>query len=130
MNICEHIATKGLKRMIEGNYGLPVELIPPTGVDITENEDGETLKSQVLYDREGVDMETGGMIVIGGTTVTLRKSALSRVPVAGEIWGIRIPINPADPDTLSVFLINTDEAPTDGQSAGFIILKLKEAEEA
>lgn len=130
MNIREHIATKGLKRMIEGNYGLPVELIPPTGVDITENEDGDTLKGQILYDREGVDLETGGMIVIGGTTVTLRKTALSRVPVAGETWGIRIPVNPADPDTLSVFLINTDEAPTDGQSAGFIVLKLKEAEEA
>lgn len=130
MNIREHIATKGLKLSIEGNFGLPVELIAPDGTEITKNEVGETLKGQILYDSDGIDPETGNLIVVKETTVSLRITALSRVPVPGEKWAVKIPVNPAFPTVLTQFLIDSDEAITTGQSMGFIKLHLKDAEQS
>lgn len=129
-NIREHIATNGLKRMIEGNFGLPVELTQPDGADITTDENGDALKGQILYDFDSIDPESGNLMVVTETMVTLRKTALSQIPNAGEVWGIRIPANPDDPDTLTQFLINTDEAPMGGGTAGFITLKLKEVDQS
>ena len=129
-NLRTHIATNGLKRSIEGNFGMPVELTDPDGEDITTNEDGDTLKAQILYDFDSIDPESGNLIVVTETHVVLRKTALSRVPLAGEIWGIRIPLNPDDPDTLTQLMINTDEAPVGGSSVGFILLNLKQVDQS
>lgn len=130
MNLRERMATGGLKVSIEGNYGLPVELITPDGVTITTNEDGDPLKGQVLYDRDGIDPETGDMIVVKETKVTLRRTALSRIPLPGEIWQIKIPENPSLPDILTQFFCNADDAPMGGQSIGFITLKLKDVDQS
>jgi len=129
-NLRTHIATNGVKRSIEGNFGIAVELTDPDGNDITTNEVGETLKAQVLYDYDSIDPESGNMIVVEETQVSIRKTALARVPAAGEIWGIRIPVDPAFPDTLTQYLINTDEAPVGGSSIGFITLNLKQVDQS
>ena len=128
-NLRTHIATNGLKRSIEGNFGIAVELTDPDGNDITTNEAGETLKAQVLYDFDSIDPESGNMIVVEETQVSIRKTALARVPAAGEKWGIRIPVDPSDPSTLTQYLINTDEAPVGGSSIGFITLNLKQVDQ-
>lgn len=130
MNIREHIATNGLKLSIEGGFGLPVELIAPDGTEIKLNEVGETLKGQILYDADGIDPETGDLIVVKETTVSLRITALSAVPVSGENWAVKIPVNPAFPTVLTQFLIDSDKAITTGQSMGFIKLYLKDAEQS
>ena len=117
MNLREHIATEGLKMSIEGNYGLSIELTTPSGNVIKTNVEGEQLKGQVLYDREGIDPETGDLIVIGETRVTIRRSALAEVPNAGETW---------NPDVLTSYIIDEDQSGIDGQSVGFITLKLKQ----
>ena len=120
MNLREHIATNGLKASIEGNFGLSVVLIDPDGDTIDTNEDGNTLKGQVLYDRIGEDPETGDEIVVKEISVSLRKSALSRVPQAGETWKISFPLDPADPNTLTTHLLTKNKAPVTGGSIGFI----------
>ncbi|RKX22190.1 MAG: hypothetical protein DRP45_11605 [Candidatus Zixiibacteriota bacterium] len=130
MNIREHLATKGLKRMIEGNYGLPVVLITPDGTTISTDEDGNTLKGQVLYDHDSLDPETGDLMSTKEIRVTLRKTALSQIPVAGETWKVSIPDDPSDTDTLTTYLMNPDESPVDGQSAGFITLKPKNVDQS
>ncbi len=130
MNIRTHIATNGLKTSMEGNFGLPVELITPDGQIINKNEVGDDLKGQVLYDKDGIDPESGDLAVVKETTVSLRITALSRVPLAGEIWQVKIPINPAFPDVLGDFLINSDKSPITGQSMGFIKLFLKDVEQS
>lgn len=129
MNLREHIATKGLKTSMEGNFGLPVELIAPDGTEIKTNEIGGTLKGQILYDTEGIDPDTGELVVVGKTEVSLRRTALSQVPASGEKWLISIPVNPAFPTVLSDFMINTDQAMTGGQTMGFIKLQLKQVEQ-
>lgn len=129
-NLRNHIARDGLKRSIEGNFGMQIELITPDGIEITQNEDGETLKAQVLYDRENIDPESGNLIVIKETRVVIRRSALSRVPEEGETWQVKIPINPALQNVLTQFLCNADESPEGGQSSGFITLKLKDVDQS
>ncbi len=131
MNLREHIATEGLKRSIEGNYGLPVILITPDGIEIETNTDGDQLKGQVLYDRDTLDPENGDLISFGETRVTLRKTALSRVPVNGETWYCKIPVNPAFPAVMTdKCLVEGTKAITDGQSMGFITLKPVTAEQS
>jgi hypothetical protein len=130
--IRQHIATAGLKLMIEkGGFGLPVELTPPAAADpgqvgdITTNEDGDPLMGQVIYDFDIMDPESGDKMTVKETMVTLRKTALRVVPEPGQTWGVRIPLDPSDPETLTQFIINTDQSLMDGQTAGFIILNLK-----
>jgi hypothetical protein len=82
MNIREHLATKGLKRMIEGSFGLPVVLIAPDGTEINTDDDGNELKGQVLYDHDSLDPDTGDLTSTKEIRVSLRKTALSQVPVA------------------------------------------------
>lgn len=128
MNLRSHIATNGLKTSIEGNYGLPVILIPPDGVPIKTDTDGNTLKGQVIYDREELS-EEGDLVSIKEIRITLRKSALSRVPVDGEKWGIQFPLNPATPETLTTMTIDGTNAITDGGTLGFITLRPIQADQ-
>lgn len=128
--IRQHVATEGLEESIEGDFGLPVELTTPDGIEIKTNEKGKILKGQVLYDSDGIDPEEGDMIVISEIRITLRITALSRVPEAGENWQIKFPLNPAFPDVLTQQVLNSDKAPEVGQSIGFITLFPQEAEQS
>jgi hypothetical protein len=130
LNLREYIATNGLKLSIEGNFGLPVVLIDPDGVTIDTNEVGDPLKGQVLYDKFGIDPETGDEIIIDETSVSLRKTALSRVPVAGERWKIKFPLDPSQPDVLTIHLLTEDHAPVDGGSIAFIKLLPQSVEQS
>lgn len=130
MNIRTHLATDGLKKMIEGNFGLPVELTAPDGTEIKLNENGVTLKGEVLYDREAIDPESGDLKTVQEIMVTLRKTALFRVPKVGEKWKVAIPLSPSLPTVLTTHLINSGQAPVDGDSIGFIKLFLKKVEQS
>jgi len=130
MNIRTHLATDGLKKMIEGNYGMPVELTDPDGVEYTTNEDGDTLKGEVLYDREAIDPESGELKTVQEIKVSLRKTALSRIPKSGETWKVAIPLSPALPTVLTTFLLNSDQSIMAGSSIGFVSLFPKEVEQS
>lgn len=125
MNLREQ-AESDLAQSLEGDFGLPVELISPD-VEIinTRQSDGTTLKGQVLYNSKGVDIDTGLPIVVNNPVVSLRRSSLSRIPVAGENWIVRIPQNPSLTDTLIDFAIDPSRPPETGQSIGFVKLYLR-----
>lgn len=125
MNLRER-AESDLSQSLEGDFGLPVELIDPDGEIInTRQSDDSTLKGQVLYNSKDVDIDTGLPIVINRPVVTLRRSSLSRIPVAGEKWIVRIPKNPSETDTLIDFALDESRPPETGQSIGFIKLYLR-----
>lgn len=113
MNIREQIETD-LETTLEGDFGLPVELIDPDGVVYDD------LVGQVLYD--SLDENE---ILSGKPVVTLRISSLTRVPIDGENWAIRIPQNPSTTDTLVTYIL--DKASHHGRSIGFIKLYLTQA---
>ncbi len=123
-------AESDLGTSLEKEWGLPVVLISPDGevIDTSENS-GEALTGQVLYDTVTTNPETGEEVIVNNPIVTLRRSSLSRVPVPGERWIVKIPISP-DPDAdLTEFVISPMRSPEGGRSIGFIKLFLQKAKQ-
>ncbi|MCK5219318.1 hypothetical protein KAR10_07345 [bacterium] len=119
------LAEADLSKTLERDFGLPVILIDPDGNEITENLDETTLKGQTLYSITRIDPETGESIVVNNPVVTLRRSSLARVPVPGEKWLVRIPIDPTDGAEVIDFIIDPDRSPEGGRDIGFIRLYLR-----
>lgn len=105
-------------------WGLPVVLIAPDGtkIDKSANHPEEDLSGQILYDTTVVNPETGLDMIVHKPVVTLRRSSLSRIPVAGENWMAEIPETP-DPAAAKV-LHKVERAPEEGKAIGFIRLYL------
>jgi hypothetical protein len=125
-------AIQDLKKNNIDDFGLPIVLIDPDGVTYeTDNETGQVLKSpQILYDQTKINPETGEEFIVKEPVITICKKSLSRVPVQGEKWGIRFPLDPLDPDTLTTFVITGDHAIEDGESLGFIQVFPQKAEQS
>ena len=121
MNLRER-AVLDIKNQNLKNWALPVELIDPDGNKYdTDYESGETLQAvQILYDRRDLDPNTGETVIIHEPVIVIALSSLERIPAAGEKWGIKFPLDPTDPDTLSYYLFTGDRAPEGGNSLGFI----------
>jgi hypothetical protein len=116
-----------LSRTLEGDFGLPVILVDPDGNTITENVAGTTLKGQILYSTTRIDPETGEPIIVNKPVVVLRRASLARVPIPGENWLVRIPIDPTAGAAIGDFLIDPDRSPEGGRDIGFIRLYLRRA---
>lgn len=131
MNLREQIETDLADTLEDPDgYGLPVVLIDPDGniYDKSANDETQDLSGQILYDTTRADPDTGLDIIIHQPVVTLRRSSLSRVPVAGEKWMVRIPETP-DPSAVKT-THGIERAPEDGKSIGFIRLYLTKAIQA
>jgi hypothetical protein len=109
-----------LEITLTGVWSLPVELTDPDGVVSSH-------RGQVLYDTVGLDPETGERIVVNNPVVSLRRSDLDRIPVAGERWHVRIPVQPSETAILADFVLDSTRAPEGGASIGFIRLYLMKA---
>jgi hypothetical protein len=120
-------AEADLSRTLEGDFGLPVILVDPDGIEITENVSGTILKGQILYSTSTIDPETGEPVVINNPVVTLRRSSLSRVPTPGERWLVRIPIDPTSGADVADFVTDLGKSPEGGRDIGFIRLYLRKA---
>lgn len=112
-----------LHQTLEGDWGLPVVLISPDGVEQSKskNNPDEDLKGQILYDHRTIDQETGLEILVNTPVVTLRVSSLDRVPEDGEKWEMQFPLTP-DPDAPKESFILIGRPPEGGASIGFIRL--------
>ena len=119
-----------LKHTLEGDFALPVVLIDPDGQTISQGIDGRPLCGQVLYDTVKVNPETGEDFIVNNPVVTLRRSSLSRVPLAGEVWLVKIPLNPLHPEELAPFLVDPTRPPEGGRSIGFVKLYLRKADQS
>ena len=119
-------AESDLLDSLEGDFGLPVELITPDGEIITTSlNGGGLLMGRVVYDQISEDLETGTTVVIGEPMVTLRRSSLSRIPLAGERWVVRIPKTPHPDAEKEALATSGDRPPEGGRSIGYIKLPLK-----
>ena len=68
--------------------------------------------------------------MVNNPIVVLRRSSLERVPVAGEKWLVKIPIDPVEGSTIDDFIIDPTRPPEGGRSIGFIRLYLRKAEQS
>lgn len=129
----------GLRALVESDlaetledpneWGLPVELIAPDGTiyNTSANDATKSLYGMVLYDTIAQD-ENGMDIVDHNPVVTLRRSSLTRVPVNGEAWAVRIPTTPLTGASLTTFAL--ERAMEGGGSIGVVRLYLRSAEQS
>ncbi len=121
LNLREQVE-KDLSITLEGSYGLPIDLISPDG-------ETETVSGQVLYDWQRLNPDTGDEETVREPVITVRLSSLTRVPLPGETWGIKIPVTPEETAERELYVINSDRAPEGSASIGFIRLYLQKAQQ-
>jgi len=120
-----------LKFSLEGEWALPVVLIDPDGNKLDTNQNtGEPLTGQVLYDSVKDNPQTGAPVVTNKPVVTLRRSSLSRTPEAGEKWFVQIPVDPSTTATLESFQLDKERPPEGGRSIGFIRIYLRRVKQS
>jgi len=117
-----------LKTTLEAEFFLPVFLTDATtGIKYTLNTDGDPLGGQVLNDSIKINPQTGEEELVKNPVVTLRRSTLIKVPIAGEVWSVEIPISPDPLADKKLYTIGAMRASDDGESIGYIRLYLEEA---
>lgn len=115
-----------LAETLEGDFGLPVELVAPDGTRYSKSANDATadLVGQVLYDTTSQDGD-GNTVIDHKPVVTLRRTSLARIPQPGEKWAVEIPIAPTSTATRETFML--ERASQDGGSIGFVRLYLTAA---
>lgn len=128
MNLRE-LVESDLLDTLEGDWGLPVELVAPDGVKYTKSANDPTLDlvGQILYNTIVQNPDTGAEMIVKKPVVTLRLSSLTRVPLAGEKWWVRIPLTPSYTAQKEGFFL--EQPSQDGASIGFIRLYLQASEQ-
>lgn len=116
------LAESDLATTIEGETSLPVELVCSDGTvqSMSKNDPENHLSGQVLFDRAVEDPETGAEVIVRKPVVTLRRSSLDRIPMAGERWIVKIPETPSTSATLVSHRL--ERPPQGGGSIGTIRL--------
>jgi hypothetical protein len=111
---------------LEGPFGLPVELTDPDGnIQTLSENDGETLKGQALGHRTTVNPDTGVELVVVNPILVLRRSSLTRIPENGEVWYVKMPLDPSETATKHNFILDRSKSIEGGRSLGEIRLYLK-----
>jgi hypothetical protein len=110
------------------DWGLPVILISPDGVEQSKSANDPTadLTGQILYDTTVIDPETGLQMIVSIPVVTLRRSSLNRIPVAGEKWIVQVP---ETPDASAAKVDHMLQRIESGKAIGFVRLYLNRAEQ-
>lgn len=121
-------AEQDLSITLEKDYGLPVELTGPDGIEYKTSANSPDLQNplplrgQVLYTTVRVSPETGEQMVTPEPVITLRRSSLARIPQDGEKWFIKFPTDPSLTAELQNFALTPNRATEGGSSIGFIRL--------
>jgi hypothetical protein len=123
MNLRERVE-RDLSITLEGRWGLPVVLTSPDGVV------QPGLTGQILYGLARLNPETGEDVVVDTPVVILRRSSLTRAPLAGETRLVQIPETPITTAPLVTYCISPVRPPEGGKSIGFIRLYLQQIEQS
>jgi hypothetical protein len=124
---------RDLEETLEGDFGLPVELISPTtGNKQTKSANDPTadLWGQVFYETRNMRAESILDVVVHTPWVSLRRSSLDEVPTAENYagWVVRAPMRPSR--TAPKVSKRIHRPPEGGESIGFIRLYLEEIEQS
>lgn len=124
-------AEKDLKFSMEREWALPVIGIDPDGNTLDTNQNtGEPLTGQILYDTVKDNPQTGSPVVINKPAISLRRSSLARIPKAGEKWFWKIPVDPSRTADLETFESDKQRPPEGGRSIGFIRIYLRRVKQS
>ena len=111
-----------LYETLEGDFGLPIELISPSGVRQTKsaNNPTEDLSGQIVFNTMVHDPVTGLDVVMRKPVVSLRISSLTTVPDENNLerWVCRAP--ESNLANASMVTYRLSRAPEDGKTIGVI----------
>lgn len=127
------IIEKDLAETIEGDFGLPVELLSPTAgtwQTKSKNDPDLDLQASIMYETVIATPDMDGEMVAHKPFVSLRRSSLDEVPTPlnYENWVVRIPIRPSE--TASKVSYRIHRPPEGGETIGFIRLYLELIEQS
>lgn len=124
LNLREHAATAGLRKTVQGNFGMPVDIVFASGNEQL------SIQAQVLYDTEEIDPESGDLISVRREWVTLIKADLDEEINQGDTAYFKIPKSPDDQTTKIERMLDNSQQIVDGASLGFIRIPLTQVEQA
>jgi hypothetical protein len=114
---------------IEGEFGVPVTLLTPSGGRISETVDGRPLLGKVRWSQTDVNLEAGVTAAVFSPVVTLRRSSLPRLPKTGEAWAVIIPESGTPGAPPETFALDGSYAVEEGRTLGKIRLPLVKAKQ-
>jgi hypothetical protein len=126
------LAKDDTRELNTADWGLPVKLTDPDGVEYTTDAitGGQLTAVQILYDYKQFSPATGEDKLMNEPIVVMHRASLSRVPQPGETWYMSFPVDP-DPDTPEAqwgkFILSPTRAPEGGRSLGVIRLYPRKA---
>jgi hypothetical protein len=124
---------RDLEETLEGDFGLPVELISPTtGQTQTKSasDPTEDLMGQVFYETRNMRAESVLDVVAHIPWISLRRSSLDEVPTDKNYggWIVRAPVRPSR--TADKVSHRIHRPPEGGESIGFIRLYVEKIEQS
>lgn len=114
-NLRERVASDLSFSLTGSDWGLPIVLVSPDNVSYN-------VTGQVLYNSKATDPDTGEQFIVNNPVVTLETAALTRIPLDGEKWGVKIPVTPSTTAVKEDFVLAS--RPPERSSVGFIRLYL------
>ena len=118
MTSVRQLLERDLGVTLEGpDYGVPVTIIGPDGLDYSTTILGAPVNGRLIYDHAEIN-EQGLTLIVHAPCLTLRVSTLRRVPKANEHWEFKIPLTIGDFTTKASFFLDADRPPQDGGSMG------------
>jgi len=106
-------------RILENGLSADIELTAPDGTRFAD------LRGQFLRETSRVNPETGEMIAVNVPVLILQIASLSRVPVAGENWFVKVTFRT---EVLN-YVMSATRPPEFNRTLGFVRVYLQEAEQ-
>ena len=103
------------------DWGVPVVMFAPDG-------ERHEAVGQVFSDSLRFNPDTGQEIVVFNPTVVFRRSVMTRIPLPGETWLLRLAVDPGG--EIEDYVIDPTRPPEAGRTIGYIKFYLRRAEQA
>jgi len=113
-----------LSDTIEGEFGLPVTLTSPGGVEINQTVDETPLKGYVRRSYKDTREKSGDTVIVNAPAVKLRITSLSQIPATGEKWIIGIPESPIEGAAIEYYELDPKKPVEVNRSKGTVKLFL------
>jgi hypothetical protein len=118
------LAETDLGVTLEGEYGLPINIIFKDGSKQLD------IEAQVLYSSISTDPTTLAPIIVEEPVVSVRRSSLDQIPVAGDTAVFQIPNEPRRDADKDDYILSKTRAPEKNRSIGFIRYYLQRANQS
>ncbi len=127
MGNLRNLAAADARELNIKDYGMLVEFKGPESTGTTYNTDaitGEPLRAvQILSDYRKFDPVAGEEITITEPIVVMARASLERIPLPGEKWFLRFPLDPDSditPENGEPYVLSNLRSPEGGRSLGLI----------